>query len=113
MNRRDIRAILRTLGPTALREASTALTDSDEPLTNNMLSTIGNAVSREIQRSLLLFTLEDTGWNMRHTAERLHFSDAAGVRKEIKRLGLTEAYENANRRGPGGQLPRRPERMPK
>lgn len=108
MNRDDLRALVTEFGTDSLRKASRSLARDSVvfgPVSND-LSLIGNAVSREIRRSILLYVLEDTRWNIRHTAELLNFSDSSGVRKEIKRLGLTETYEKANRRGPGGQLPR-------
>jgi hypothetical protein len=69
-------------------------------LENNTLSEIGRRVSELIRRTILLDELEATGWNLSLTAERLRMgSNAQPVIREIKRLGLTEEYEQARESG--------------
>jgi hypothetical protein len=73
---------------------------------------IDDLVSLYLRKAILRRRLQMTRWNLTHCAEALRLPDAAAVRREIKRLGLSDAYEDARKRGAvkaGGHKVRAPD----
>lgn len=79
-----------------------------EPQTNT-LTAMGDAVSREVRRLLLLEVLEKNHWNLSKTAIDLRITAGApAVSRLIRDLGLSDAYKSAKATGKVDPRGRRP-----
>lgn len=89
-------------GPAAAFEAGAELLKVGDPwsLKTNVLTFIGNLVSKAVRRELLLRTLNSNRWHLAGVAEELGLGDdAAPVIRAIKDLGLVPEYEAARADG--------------
>ncbi len=94
----DFAADVINFGQTAVMHAAGKMFDVTDAsaLPNNILSTIGELISRDIRRLILHRHLKLNGWNLSRTAQIFNISGgAASVLREIKRLDLTNEYEAA------------------
>lgn len=104
--------LVEALGPDALADVCSQLGELPElsRCSQSTLTAIGAMVSVALRRRVLLNELENTGWSLAHTGERLRIGYPANVVHEIERLGLVAEYEAAKASGKvkhGGRRKRR------
>lgn len=86
--------------PTAMLDVCASLVAAgDVPLRSSVLVAIGDAISREVRKRVLLQVLNESAWNMTRVSDVLQMGGASNVGRMVRELGLTDELDAARARG--------------